>query len=97
MSPVREMESGEAVTKVIDVGRNPLDDYVVEAIVGFQEGPGIVVLKGRGPYISKAVDVYNALADRLGDGLQLVKVEIGTERHRGRLTSFIAISVKRKY
>lgn len=85
------------VNKVIEVRRNSLDDYVVEAIVGFQEGPGLIVIKGRGPYISRAVDVYNELAQRLGDGLELVKVEIGSERVRGRILSYISISLRKKF
>jgi DNA-binding protein Alba len=89
--------SGSVVNKVIEVRRNNIDDYVVEAILGFQEGPGLVVIRGRGPYISKAVDVYNELAQRLGDALELVKVEIGSERVRGRISSYISISLRKKF
>ncbi|MGC9012312.1 DNA-binding protein [Thermogladius sp. KZ2Tp1] len=90
------MSAGQ-VNKVINVRRGSIDDYVIEAIVGFQEGPGLVLLKGRGPYISKAVDVYNELVHRLGDGLELVKVEIGSERVKGRVFSYITISLKKRF
>ncbi len=81
-----------ANVKVIDVGRKPIDDYIFEAVVSFNEGIDVLVLKGRGQFISKAVDVYNRLYDRLGDSIELEKVEIGTERRR----SYIAITVRRR-
>ncbi|WP_440060131.1 DNA-binding protein [Thermogladius sp. 4427co] len=90
------MSKPSTVNRIIEIGRSSIDDYVVEAIVGLQEGPGVVVLKGRGPYISKAVDVYNELQSRLGDGLELVGVEIGSEK-KGRPKSYILISVRKKF
>jgi len=83
--------------KIIDVGRRPIDDYVFEAVVSFQEGVNDIIIKGRGDFISKAIDTYWALKDRLGDSIELVKVEIGSERYRGRYRSFISIRIRRKY
>jgi len=85
------------ISRTIDVGRKPLDDYVFDIIISFQEGIDHIVIKGFGDYISKAVDIYNELRHRLGEGIVLEKIEIGSERRRGRLRSFIAIHVKRKY
>jgi len=82
---------------VIEIGRRPIDDYIFAIIVRFREGDDIVVIKGYGPFVSKAVDVYNRLVDRLGEGVELVNVEIGSEKRGRRIKSFIAISVKRKY
>ncbi len=83
--------------KVIDVGRRPIDDYIFDIIVSFREGVNEVILKGRGDTISKAVDLYWKLKDRLGDSIELVKVDIGSERFRGRTKSYIALRVRRKY
>ncbi len=87
----------EPITKIIDIGKRPLDDYVFEAIISFQEGVNDIILKGRGNFISRAVDAYWALKDRLGDSIELVNVEIGSERIRGKVRSYIAIRVRRKY
>ncbi len=84
-------------TKIIDIGRRPVEDYVFEAVISFQEGVDEIILKGRGDFISRAVDVYWALKDRLGDSIELSNVEIGSERIRGRMRSYIAIHIKRKY
>ncbi len=83
--------------KTIDVGRRPLEDYVFEAIVSFREGVNEIILKGRGETISKAVDLYWRIKDRLGDSIELVEVKIGSERFKGRTRSFIAIRIRRKY
>lgn len=83
--------------KTIDVGRRPLEDYVFEAIVSFREGVNEIILKGRGETISKAVDLYWRIKDRLGDSIELIGVKIGSERFRGRTRSFIAIRIRRKY
>ncbi|ADV65524.1 DNA-binding protein [Desulfurococcus mucosus] len=83
--------------RVLNVGRKSLDDYIVEVILMFQEGSERVVLKGVGPYISRAVDLYNALVSRMGDSVELVKVGIGSERIKGRMKPFIAIEIRKKY
>jgi len=83
--------------RVVNVGRKPLDDYIVEVILAFQEGSSEVVVKGVGPYISKAVDLYNALVSRMGDSVELVGTSIGSERFRGRFKPYIAIKIRRKY
>jgi DNA-binding protein len=84
------------VTKTIDVGKKPLDEYVFEAIVSFREGINELVIKGRGLSISKAVDLYWRLKDRLGESIELVDVKIGSERFKGRMKSYIEIHVRRK-
>jgi Archaeal DNA-binding protein len=83
--------------RLVNIGAKPVEDYVFETILMFQEGSSTVVLKGSGAFISKAVDVYNALVSRLGDSVELVKVDIGSNRFKGRFKSFIAITVRKKY
>jgi len=82
--------------KIIDVSRKPITDYVFDAVVNFNQGIDEIIIKGRGDFISKAVDVYRILSERLGDSIEIVNVEIGSERFRGRRRSYIAIHVRRK-
>lgn len=77
------------------VGSKPIDNYVLAAIVLFNQGAEYIILKGRGPNISRAVDVYNALKRRLGDAIELSNVEIGSEQSSGGRTSFIKVTLKR--
>ncbi len=81
-----------ANAKVIDVGRKPIDDYIFDAVVSFNQGIDVLIIRGRGAFISKAVDVYNRLSERLADSIELQDVKIGTERRR----SYIAITIRRK-
>ncbi len=83
--------------KIIDVTRKPVSDYVFDAVVTFNQGVDELIIKGRGDYISKAVDVYRVLSERLGDTIEVVKIEIGSEKFRGRRRSYIMIRIKRKY
>ncbi len=85
------------MAKVVDIGRKPVDDYIFEIIVSFQEGIDEIVIRGFGDYISKAVDVYNELYSRLGESIELENVEIGSEKRGGRIKPYISIHVKRKY
>ncbi|NPA05144.1 MAG: DNA-binding protein [Crenarchaeota archaeon] len=80
---------------VVVVGRKSVSDYVLSAILLFNEGKDEIIIKGRGENISKAVDVYNALKARLEDSLELVSVRIDSERVGPRLVSFIEIKVRR--
>lgn len=86
-----------ANTKVIDVSKKPVSEYVFDAVVSFNQGVDEIVIKGRGDFISKAVDVYRYLAERLGDSIEVIDISIGSEKFRGRRRSYIAIRIKRKY
>lgn len=82
---------------IVVIGKKSVANYVLASIVLFNQGMDEVIIKGRGEAISKAVDVYNALKTRLGDSLELVEVEIGSERAGKRLTSYISIKVRRLF
>jgi len=86
-----------ANTKIIDVARKPISDYVFDAVVTFNQGIDVLVIRGRGDFISKAVDVYRLLAERLGDTIEIMGIEIGSEKFRGRRRSYIMIKIRRKY
>ncbi|MCD6323663.1 MAG: DNA-binding protein [Desulfurococcales archaeon] len=81
----------------IKVGSKPLDDYLVSAAVMFNQGISKLTIKGWGDSISKAVALYNALKDRMGDAIELKDVRIGSEEIKGRLISYIEIDVERIY
>ncbi len=86
-----------AEPNMVVVGRKPVSSYVLAVIVMFNQGVDEVVIKARGEAISKAVEVYNALRDRLGDSIELVGAEIGSEYTRARRTSYIKIKVRRVF
>lgn len=86
-----------AEPNMVVVGRKPVSSYVLAVIVMFNQGVDEVVIKARGEAISKAVEIYNALRDRLGDSIELVNAEIGSEYMRSRRTSYIKIKVRRVF
>ncbi len=81
----------------LSVGSKPLGDYIVSAAILFNQGYKQVLIKGRGSNISKAVALYNALKERMGDALKLVNVRIGSNEVRGKIVSYIEILVERAY
>ncbi len=80
---------------VIIIGKKPVIDYVLTAILLFNEGYDEVVIKGQGNNVSKAVDVYNALKNRMQDGVELISVNIDSKERGRRLIPIIEIRVKR--
>lgn len=74
-----------------------VDDYILEAIAMFNQGFDTITLKGMGKEISKAVDIYNRLKDRLGDGIVLDSVETGSETKDKRRISYILLKLRRVY
>jgi DNA-binding protein Alba len=74
-----------------------IEDYVLDAIVLFNQGYETVVIRGTGNEISKAVDVFNSLKSRLGEGVTIDSVEIGSDLKSKRRISYIDIKVKRVY
>ena len=80
---------------VIVVGKKPVNDYVLSAILLLNEGHDEVVIRGQGNNINKAVEVYNALRHRLGDSIELVSVNIDSFEKGRRLVPFIEIRIRR--
>ena len=85
-----------AEENVIIIGKKPVTDYVLSAILLFNEGHDEIVIRGQGVNINKAVDVYNALARRLQDSVELVSVNIDSRERGRRLIPLIEIRVRRK-
>ncbi|MEM0015604.1 MAG: DNA-binding protein [Saccharolobus sp.] len=74
-----------------------VEDHVLDIIVMFNQGFDEVVVKGIGKEISRAVDIYNTLKERLGDGVQIVNIETGSEIKDRRRISYILLRLKRVY
>lgn len=81
--------------RTIVVGKKRISDYLIEVAIVFQEVP-VVVLKGEGRFISKAVDLYNAILSKMGGSVELVDVSIGSSKMNGRIRPYISIKIRRK-
>ena len=82
--------------KLLVVGKKSISSYLIDVAVLFQEGVSSITIKGYGRYISKAVDLYNALTSKMGDSVKLENVSIGSERVAGKTKTYIAIKISRK-
>ncbi|MFQ6074112.1 MAG: DNA-binding protein Alba [Candidatus Bathyarchaeia archaeon] len=61
------------------VGRKPLMNYVLAVLTGFNAGAEEVTLKARGRALSRAVDVAEVARRRFLEGVEIGKIEIGSE------------------
>jgi len=86
----------EKVGDLIIVSTGDTSEYALRAIVSLRglSDDEVVVIKGRGDFIEKAIDVYNEMKARMGDALKLVKVNIGSEKVGRRIYPYIEIKVK---
>jgi len=67
-------------TAVVGVGRKPLMNYALAVLTGFNvSGAEEVTLKARGSAISRAVDVAEVVRRRFLGGVEIGKIEIGSE------------------
>jgi len=89
----------------IFVGAKPFTNYVTAAIIQLQSGGNEIVIKARGRWIKKAVDLAEYLKNKLQLGLEIDKIEIGSEEVVGKTkdgkevkkrVSTITIVLKRK-
>ncbi|MEM0084396.1 MAG: DNA-binding protein Alba [Candidatus Methanomethylicia archaeon] len=88
-------------SNVILVGKKTVMNYVLAALVQFNQGADEVVIKARGKAISKAVDVAQIVKTRFLSGQVDVKnISIGSERvgegDQARTVSAIEITLTRK-
>jgi len=86
---------------VVLVGKKGTMNYVLAAIIQFNQGANEVVIKARGRAISKAVDVAEIVKTRfLPDQVEVKSVNIGTELvgsgDQARNVSTIEIVLARK-
>jgi DNA-binding protein Alba len=79
------------------VSMKNVEDYVLEIITMLNQGAEEVEIKGVGRDIGKAVDVYNMILDKLGNGIKLDSVSIGSENRDKKRLSFILLRVRKVY
>lgn len=82
--------------RIVLVTRSPLEEQVLNVILSLRElkENEVLVVKGRGDFIPKAIDVYNEVRKRLGSALVLEGVSIGSERAGRRILSYIEIALR---
>ncbi|MEM1542291.1 MAG: DNA-binding protein [Ignisphaera sp.] len=86
---------GRGNVKTIVLGRKPLRDYLIEAVVSLNRDADVVEIVGRGRNIHRAVNLYNALVSRVGERIVIKNVEIGSILVKNRRVSYIKIVVQR--
>ncbi len=86
----------------IFIGNKPFMNYVTAAILQFHSGAKEVVVKARGRYISKAVDVVEYIRSKVMPNLKVKDIQIGSEefkaqdkegKERTRRVSWISITI----
>lgn len=79
---------------IVYVGGKPVMSYVTAVIMQFNvEGHKKVLVKSRGKYISRAVDVVEVVRKRfLDEQIELTKIEIGSEEFEGKEGRAIRVS-----
>jgi len=76
--------SRESISE-IRVGQQPMEEYVLAALMDYHAGVSKIIVKGRGFLVCKAVDVANEIVARLGEDIaEIGEVDIHTERVRER-------------
>ena len=61
------------------VGKKPFMNYVTAVVLQFNSGAKKVVIKARGKYISRAVDVAEVVRNRFAKDVKVEDVKIGSE------------------
>ncbi|MHC1566984.1 MAG: DNA-binding protein Alba [Candidatus Syntropharchaeia archaeon] len=77
---------------VIYIGNKPVMSYVLAVVTQFNDGSDEVVIKARGRAISRAVDTTEVVRKKFMPGVQLEKIEIGTEELEGSRGDKISVS-----
>ncbi len=90
-------------TNTIYVGEKPLINYATSVVMNFTaHNMPEVIIKSRGKFISKAVDIAEVAKNRfLKDQIELKDIKIGSEEfinkeNRNVRVSFIEITLKKK-
>jgi DNA-binding protein len=82
------------------VGSKPFMNYVTGIMMHFSNGADKIVIKARGKYISRAVDIGEVIKNKFVDGAKVSNVKIGStefESREGRKirTSTIELTVSK--
>jgi len=88
------------LTGEILVGKKHLMTYVTTCVSLFSKGTQTITVKARGNLISKAVDVVEVLRRRILEGVEIQRVEFGSETFTGKgrkkRVSTIAITITKR-
>lgn len=74
-----------------------VEDYVLEIIEALNHVSEEVEIKGSGWEINKVVDIYNLIKERLGNGIILDYITIGSEIKDRKRISYLLLRIKRVY
>ncbi len=77
---------------VIFVGKKPFMNYVTGVVLQFNNGIKKVVVKARGKYISRAVDVAEVVRNRFAKDVKIEDIRIGSEEFEGEGGKKVKIS-----
>ncbi len=87
--------SGKDDDNSVYIGNKPFMNYVTGVVVQFtSKGADEVVIKGRGKFISRAVDVAEVIINRfLKDQVALKDIKIGSEAFKNEEGKEIRVSI----
>ena len=77
---------------VIFVGKKPFMNYVTGVVLQFNNGVKKVIVKARGKYISRAVDVAEVVRNRFAKDAKIEDIRIGSEEFEGEGGKKVKIS-----
>ncbi len=77
---------------VVYIGKKPFMNYVTGVVMQFNSGANKVVIKARGKYISRAVDVAEVVRNRFITDAKLENIKIGSEEFEGEGGKKVRIS-----
>lgn len=94
---LEKIEEGELVDNIIYIGSKPLVNYIRSVIIQFnKKNASEVIIKSRGKFISKAVDVAEVVKRSLGkNGVKTKDIKISSEifEKDGKTTNISAMEI----
>ncbi|MEB2793503.1 MAG: DNA-binding protein [Caldisphaeraceae archaeon] len=79
----------------VNVGKDPAEDYALQAIFELNRGINQVEIVGYAENICKVVDVFLEMKSRLGDSLKISSHEIGSTKIKGKRSNYLKIVVEK--
>lgn len=75
--------------------KKALEEEVKECMSSLEKAPKLII-KGIGFDINRAVDLYNALSEKMGGALSINSIKIGSELVNNRRLSFMEITISKR-
>ncbi|MGC8573122.1 MAG: DNA-binding protein [Caldisphaera sp.] len=79
----------------INLGKDPAEDYALQAILELNKGSKQIELTGVGENVCKVAEVYLAMKSRLGENLKISSSSIGTSKYKGKKSSYLTIVIEK--